>query len=140
MHQFGHAALPLGRAQFAVEIFAGDDVGGGLRPVRRDFDVALLEDYRAFIVADGGVAGLPLHIVIGGFAGLQTSGKVFREFHPGVFWFGRVLDLQLFYYRICGRFCCRCLAHRSLLPAVFKLWRICNLAPRCWASSIEISI
>ena len=65
MDQFGDAAFALGRAQLAVEIFAGDDVGGGLRPVGGDFDVALLEDDRAFIVADGGGAGFPLHLVVG---------------------------------------------------------------------------
>ena len=60
MHQFRHAALPLGRAQFAVEVLAGDDVGGGLRPVAGHFNIALLENHRAFVVADGGGAGFPL--------------------------------------------------------------------------------
>ena len=42
--QLAHAGLALRRADLAMEILAGDDVGGGLRPVDRDFDVPLLED------------------------------------------------------------------------------------------------
>ena len=63
--------LALRRAQLAVEVLAGDDVGGGLRPVGRHFHVALLEDHRAFVVADGGGARLPGDLVVGGLAGLQ---------------------------------------------------------------------
>ena len=67
------AAFALGRAQLAVEVLAGDDVGGRLGPVGRDFDVALLEDHRALVVADGGGARLPLHFVIGRLARLPAG-------------------------------------------------------------------
>ena len=67
--QLPHAGFALRRADLAVEILADNDVGRGLRPVRWDLDVALLEDHRAFIVADGGGAQLPLHFVIGSLAG-----------------------------------------------------------------------
>ena len=63
--QLAHAGLALRRADLPVKILADDDVGGGLRPVRRDLDVALLEDDRALVVADGGGAQLPGDFVIG---------------------------------------------------------------------------
>ena len=36
------------------------------------FDVALLENHRAFVIADGGGAGLPLDLVVRGLAGFQA--------------------------------------------------------------------
>ena len=63
--QLAHAGFALRRAHLAVEILADDDVGGGLGPIRRDFDVALLEDDGALVVADGGGAQLPSDFVIG---------------------------------------------------------------------------
>jgi hypothetical protein len=71
LHQLRHAGFALGRPQLAVEILAGDDVGGGLRPVHGHFHVALLEDDRAFVVADGGGAGFPLDLVVRGLAGFE---------------------------------------------------------------------
>ncbi len=68
-----------GRAQLSVEVFAGDDVGGGLGPIDGDFDVALFEDDCAFVVADGGGTGLPLDFVVRRFAGLLASGEVTGE-------------------------------------------------------------
>src|SRR5579864_6734235 len=35
-----------------MEILAGDDIGGGLRPSLRDFDIFLAEDGRALFIAD----------------------------------------------------------------------------------------
>jgi hypothetical protein len=64
-----------------MEILAGDDIRGGLRPVRRDLDVALLKDDRAFIVADGGGPQLPLDVVVGGFPRFEFAGEITREFH-----------------------------------------------------------
>ena len=66
VHQLAHAGLALRRAHAAMEILADDDIGGGLRPVGRHFDVALLEDDRAFVVADGGGSQLPSDLIIGG--------------------------------------------------------------------------
>ena len=83
MHQLADAALALGRAQLAVEVFAGDDVGGRLRPVDRNVDVALFENHRAFVVADGGSSGFPLDLVVRSFAGFETRGEVFGELDPG---------------------------------------------------------
>ena len=80
--QLGDAGLALRRAELAVEVLAGDDVGGGLRPVDGHFDIALLEDDGAFVVADGGGAGLPLDFVVGGFAGFEPRRKVTREGNP----------------------------------------------------------
>ena len=74
--------LALGRAHLAVEIFADDDVGGGLGPVRRDLDVRLFEDDRAFIVADGGGAELPLDLVVGRFAGFEFWVKYLGKLTP----------------------------------------------------------
>ena len=47
-----HTALALGRAERAVQIFAGHDVGGRHRPVLGDLDVFLLEDDAALGVGD----------------------------------------------------------------------------------------
>ena len=77
--QLRDAGLALGRAQLAVEILAGDDVGGGLRPVGRHFDVALLENHRAFIIADGGGAQFPVDLVVRGLSRLQLAGEVAGE-------------------------------------------------------------
>ena len=66
--QLPQAGLALGRALPSVEILAGDDVGGGLRPVARDLDIALLEDRLAFFVGDGRRASLPLDGVVGALA------------------------------------------------------------------------
>ena len=93
LDELGDAGFALRRAQFAVEILAGDDVGGGLRPIHGDFDVALLEDDGALVVADGGGAGLPLDVVVGGFAGLLASGEVAGEGDP------RAVELRLFCFQ-----------------------------------------
>ena len=71
--ELAHAGLALGRAHLAVEIFADDDVGGSLGPVRRHLHVALFEDDSAFIVADGRCSQLPGHFVVGSFSGLQLG-------------------------------------------------------------------
>src|ERR1041385_1946056 len=77
-HQLPHAGLAIGRAYLSVKIFADDNVGGGLRPVRRNLHVALFEDHRAFIVADGRGAELPLDLVVGSFPWLRARGEVAR--------------------------------------------------------------
>ena len=69
-HQGADSTLALGRAQRAVQIFAGHDIGGGHRPVFGDFDILLLEDGVAFGVGDQGGALLPFDFVIGRDAGL----------------------------------------------------------------------
>ena len=50
--QLAHGVFALARARLSVEIFAGDDVGGGLRPILRDFHTFLAEDGHALFVAD----------------------------------------------------------------------------------------
>ena len=95
LHQLGGAGLPLRRPEFAVEVLAGDDVGGRLRPVHRNFHVALLEDHRTLVVSDQSRAGFPLHIVVGCLARFQPGGKIAREGYSrpvlrlriGVLWF-----------------------------------------------------
>ncbi len=59
-----HAALALGRAERAVQIFAGDNVGRRHRPVLGDLDVFLLEDDAALRVGDLRQAQLPLELVV----------------------------------------------------------------------------
>ena len=54
------AVLALGRADFAVEVFADDDVRGQLAPERRNFAVGLLEEQLAVFAFDGGGAAVPL--------------------------------------------------------------------------------
>ena len=48
------------RADFAVEVFAADDVRGQLAPERRDFAVGLLEDHLAVLALDLGAANFPV--------------------------------------------------------------------------------
>jgi len=103
MHQFADASFALGRAHFAMEIFARDDVSGRLRPVAGNLNIALLENDGTLVVAYGCGAGLPLYIIIRSFARFQTGGKVFGEFHPGVGRFRRVLNgVQLLHFRTCN--------------------------------------
>ena len=64
------------RADEAVEVLGGDDVGRGHGPVGGDLDVLLLEDGLALEVLDDGVAELPDDLVVGGDAG---AGEVARE-------------------------------------------------------------
>ncbi len=82
MDQLGDAALALGGPHLAVKVFTGDDVGGGLGPIDRDFDVPLLEDDRAFVVADGGGPSLPVELIVGRLSGLQPGRKVALERNP----------------------------------------------------------
>ena len=98
LDQLRDAGLALGRPEFAVEILAGDDIGGRLRPVDRDLDIALLEDDGAFIISNGGGAGLPLDIVVRSLPGLQARREVARERNPGP-GFGGGFGLQLFHFR-----------------------------------------
>ena len=57
-------ALALRRAQRAVQILAGDNVGRRHRPVLGDLDVFLLEDDAALRVGDLRGAQLPLQLVV----------------------------------------------------------------------------
>src|SRR5208283_6207101 len=73
----GHAADQLTDAGFAlagihaaVEIFAGDDIGRGHRPVFGNFHIFLLEDGVALGVGNGGGAEFPFDVVVGRDAGL----------------------------------------------------------------------
>ena len=80
------SGFALGRADLAVQIFAGHDVGGGHRPVFGDFDIFLLEDHVALRVGDLGEAEFPFDFVVGRDAGLgeeaaegQAGGVFFAE-------------------------------------------------------------
>ena len=74
------ALFALRRADLAVQVLAGDDVGRGDRPVAGDLDVLLLEDEVALEVLDDGVAELPLELVIRIDAG---AGEVAGELEAG---------------------------------------------------------
>ena len=63
------AGFTLGGADQPVQIFRGDDVGGGHAPVGGALDVFLLEDELSLPVLDDGVAELPLDLVVGADAG-----------------------------------------------------------------------
>jgi hypothetical protein len=68
--ELADSGFALGGADFAVQILAGHDVGGGHGPVFGDFDVFLLEDHVALGVGDLGQAEIPFNFVVGGHAGL----------------------------------------------------------------------
>ena len=76
--ELAHAGLALRRSPIvAVEVFGGDDVGRGHRPVDGNLDVLLLEDGVARCVGDQGGAALPLDFVVGGDTGLgEHAGEV----------------------------------------------------------------
>ena len=68
--ELADSGLALVGADLPVEIFGGDDVGRGHRPVFGDLDVLLLEDDAALGVGDRGGAELPFDVVVGRHAGL----------------------------------------------------------------------
>ena len=68
--QLAHAGFALGRADRAVQILRGHDVGGRHRPVFGDLDVFLLEDHVALGIGDLGKTEFPFDLVVGGDAGL----------------------------------------------------------------------
>jgi len=74
------SGLALGRADFSVQIFGGDDVGRGHGPVFGDFDVFLLEDHAAVRVGDLGETEIPFDFVVGRNAEL---GEEAAEGKPG---------------------------------------------------------
>src|SRR4051794_6054116 len=64
-NELANAGFALRRADFAMQIFAGDDVGCRHRPVFRDLDVFLLEDDSALRVGDLCEALFPFDLVVG---------------------------------------------------------------------------
>src|SRR6185369_1313599 len=50
--QLAHGGFALAAAGLTVKIFAGNDVGGGLRPILGNFHTFLAEDGDALFVAD----------------------------------------------------------------------------------------
>src|SRR5208282_1010338 len=64
------SGFALGRADLAVQVFRGDDVGRGHRPVFGNFDVFLLEDHIALRVGDLSETEIPFEFVVGRDAGL----------------------------------------------------------------------
>ena len=60
MDELLDAVFALGRADFAVEVLAADDVRGELAPERRDFAVGLLEDQLAVLAFDLRAADFPV--------------------------------------------------------------------------------
>src|SRR5262245_11158916 len=63
MNKLPHAALALRRAVFAIKILAHDDIGGQLRPERRNLSILWLEHQLAVFVLDLRAAQFPLHRV-----------------------------------------------------------------------------
>ena len=62
--ELAHAGLAPRRAERSAKIFRDDDVGGGLRPRARHFDVLLLEDDAAVFARDDGAAHVPFDLRI----------------------------------------------------------------------------
>ena len=60
MDELLDAKFALGRADFAVEVFAADDVRRQLAPERWDFAVGLLENQFAILAFDLGAADFPI--------------------------------------------------------------------------------
>src|SRR4029077_13169350 len=79
--QLAHGVFALSRSGLAVKVFAGDDIGGGLRPILRDFDALLAEDGHALFIADQRGALLPLDGVEGR---TPTIRKISIEHEPSV--------------------------------------------------------
>jgi hypothetical protein len=69
-YELADSGFALGSAEFAVQVFAGHDVGGGHGPVFGDFDVFLFEDDVALGVGDLREAEIPFDFVVGRDAGL----------------------------------------------------------------------
>ena len=90
------AALALGRADLAAEIFRDDDVGRLLRPGPRDLDVALLEHHFAALVADDGRAQIPFDLVerIDAGFGEEPRERQTRRTVAGVFFGPRLLRID----------------------------------------------
>ncbi len=63
--ELADAGLALRGVEVAAEVLADHDVGGELRPERRDLDVLLLEDALAALGADAGGPVLPRDLVVG---------------------------------------------------------------------------
>jgi len=83
MDQLRNAVLALGRPELAMEVLAGHDVGGGLRPVGGDLDIALLENYRALFVSNRSGAQIPLNFIVGSPAGFKPGSEVAGERDTG---------------------------------------------------------
>ena len=64
-NELPNAGFALWRADLAMQIFAGDDVGCRHRPIFRDLDVFLLEDDSALRVGDLREALFPFDFVVG---------------------------------------------------------------------------
>src|SRR5580692_12096321 len=62
--QLPDAGLAFRRPDLPVEVLTHHYISRGLRPIFRSFDVALLEDYSAFVVADRRIPKVPLNLVI----------------------------------------------------------------------------
>ena len=69
-YELSDSGFATGSAEFAVEIFAGHDVGGGHRPILGDFDIFLLENHVALRVSNLGGAEVPFDFVVGRDVGL----------------------------------------------------------------------
>src|SRR5262249_35639527 len=62
--QSSYSSFPLGSAESAVQIFAGNNVGCGNRPVFGHLNIFLLEDDVAFGIGDLGRALFPFDLLI----------------------------------------------------------------------------
>jgi hypothetical protein len=85
-----NSGLTLGRIEFAVKVLAGHDVGGGHRPVFRDFDVLLLEDHVALGIGDLSGTEFPFDLVVRGDA--RRGEEATEGEHGSLLLLGRARD------------------------------------------------
>ena len=126
--QLADAALAPRRAERSAKIFRDDDVGRGLRPRSRNFNVLLLEDDAAVLARNDGAAEIPIDLRIridagGGEESLEHDAASGRRGIDGravsgrgaVGYFGFGIHLKIY----------RSPAHHRILPASVT----CALSP-----------
>ena len=86
--QLADAGFPIRRANLAMEVFTNHNVCSGLRPIGRNLYVALLKNYRSFVVSNGGGPFFPTYVVVGGLASGKLGGEMLgkRYSHSFFFW------------------------------------------------------
>ena len=87
VNQLTDAGFALRRTHTAMKILADDDIGGSLRPIGGDFDIALLEKHRAFVVPNGSGPLLPGDLIVGGSTRFEFCGEETWKRHAGAFLF-----------------------------------------------------
>src|SRR5262249_32033291 len=80
-NQLPDAGFALRRTDLAVEILADNNVGRGLRPIGRSFNVALFKDDSAFVISNGGGTEFPRNVVVGTLSFVETGCEIAWKLH-----------------------------------------------------------